>query len=92
MEGYASQGGYSEKTMSDPVRPTAIDRLDSEIERLAHTLDVLTSRLRPVSTAGGAEVEQIRATEDSHSPLEGRAIRLGDLTSLLDRLIRDLDI
>lgn len=90
MEGYA-QGG-SERTMSDPISPTAIDRLDSELERLAHTLDVLSSRLRPVSTAGGGDVEMIRPSEDSRSPLEGRAIRLGELTSLLDRLIRDLDI
>ena len=82
----------TEKAMEEATRSTAIDRLDSEIERLAHTLDVLSSRLRPVSTAGGAEVEQIRPSEDSRSPLEGRAIRLGELTGLLDRLIRELDI
>lgn len=86
-----SQGGYSEKTMTDPVRATSIDRLDQEIERLSHTIDLLSNRLRPVSTSG-ADVEQMHPTEDSRSPLEARAIRLGELTSMLDRLIRDLDI
>jgi hypothetical protein len=91
MEGYASKG--ADYTTSEPISSSAIDRLDAELERLAHTLDVLSGRLRPVSTvAGGAEIEQIRPSEDSRSPLDGRAIRLGELTSLLDRLIRDLDI
>lgn len=75
----------------EPIRANALDRLDSELERLAHTLDVLSNRLRPVSTSS-AEVEQMRPSEDSRSPLEGRAVRLGELTGIIDRVIRDLDI
>lgn len=82
--------GTSYRT-EEPIRANAIDQIDQELERLAHTIDLLSSRLRPVSTSS-AEVEQMRPNEDSRSPLEGRAIRLGELTGIIDRLIRDLDI
>jgi hypothetical protein len=92
MSDCGEKAAASYESQGISTRPGAIERLDGEIERLSHVIDVLANRLRPVSTAGGPEISQVRPQEDSRSPLEGRAIRLGELTSQIDRIITDLDI
>jgi hypothetical protein len=69
---------------------TALDALDGQLDRLRQLIDLLDSRLEPVSFE--KEPPNISTVPEPRSPLYGRVQRLDDLCVVLDRMIMRLDV
>ena len=71
----------------------AVDALDREIERFDVSLERLEKLLSPVlNSYGPSETGSDTPMAAPVSPLRGRAERLSDRLSRLDRIMNDIDL